>query len=154
MLVRVWWLQLFCVQCSSTCGEGVQFRNVSCPLEGLCDKLQKPEDRRRCDAGPCLHWIADSWGQVRYHCTLCPFQRRVRFAFSVGECVTVRIIYTGLHYGDATIDAYLTTPKWPKSEIMSTQRAILSLLHRETPNNITLSPFCMYETWMNEWKII
>jgi len=58
---------LFIVQCSTTCGEGVQLRNVSCPHEGLCDDERKPPDRRLCDAGPCLQWVADSWSQVRCH---------------------------------------------------------------------------------------
>ena len=55
------------VQCSSTCGDGIQLRSVLCPADGRCDELDKPSDRRPCDAGPCLHWVADSWGQVRRH---------------------------------------------------------------------------------------
>ena len=62
---------LFVVQCSATCGEGVQPRNVSCPYEGLCDSDQKPLDRRLCDAGPCLQWIVDSWSQVRRNRNTC-----------------------------------------------------------------------------------
>lgn len=56
---------LFVVQCSATCGEGVELRNVTCPHEGLCNEDEKPLDKRLCDAGPCLQWVTDSWGQVR-----------------------------------------------------------------------------------------
>jgi len=54
------------VQCSVTCGDGVQSRDVSCAHEGLCDEEQRPVDRRLCDTGPCWHWVTGPWGEVSY----------------------------------------------------------------------------------------
>lgn len=54
-------------QCSVTCGEGVQLRLVTCRPEAVCDVDEKPVDKRLCDAGPCLQWVIDSWGPVRYY---------------------------------------------------------------------------------------
>ena len=83
---------LFVVQCSATCGEGVQLRNVTCPHEGLCDEDEKPLDKRLCDAGPCLQWVTDSWGQVCVYHSHCRLSVRpsVRLSVCLWRCTLWR----------------------------------------------------------------
>jgi len=56
------------LQCSATCGEGWQRRQVICQDErgnsDLCSEKQKPEDRQTCDAGACPTWVKGEWSQV------------------------------------------------------------------------------------------
>ena len=59
-------------QCSSSCGEGWQRRQVLCHDESgpsdTCDGEQKPVERQSCDAGPCPAWKYGEWTQVLTAC--------------------------------------------------------------------------------------
>ena len=58
-------------QCSSSCSEGWQRRQVLCHDEEgpsvNCDGEQKPVERQSCDAGPCPDWKYGEWTQVGLH---------------------------------------------------------------------------------------
>jgi len=88
-------VHLFVIQCLATCGEGVQYRNVSCSREGFCDEQLKPLDRRLCDAGPCLEWVTDSWGQVHslIFCSAASALSRCRYLVSFLERKRPAIIH-------------------------------------------------------------
>jgi hypothetical protein len=48
---------VFCLQCSATCGVGVQTRLVRCIVEGVssssCSETDRPVAQQRCNAEPC-----------------------------------------------------------------------------------------------------
>lgn len=61
------------VQCSASCGVGVQNRDVYCRLKGsgrvrddACDARQRPAEARPCQRADCTHytWVAGDWEEV------------------------------------------------------------------------------------------
>jgi hypothetical protein len=55
----------FALQCSATCGSGVQKRDVYCPQVHQCDLVEKPLTHRPCKEASCIVWVAGSWSEVR-----------------------------------------------------------------------------------------
>jgi len=57
----------FVLQCTVTCGSGIQTRFVECPESDRCDPDEKPDDEMTCDTGECrdLVWVEGSWSEVR-----------------------------------------------------------------------------------------
>ena len=53
------------LQCSVTCGDGLQTRTVKCS-EGLdkCDPKTKPDISANCNTGSCPQWSVGLWSQV------------------------------------------------------------------------------------------
>jgi hypothetical protein len=54
--------------CSTSCGEGTQHREVSCPLPEHCDPNEKPEETKSCSATLCTKWIVGPWSQCSKTC--------------------------------------------------------------------------------------
>lgn len=66
-------MRLSVFQCSVTCGEGVQQRDVYCRLRGsgrvneeTCNHLTRPPSKRLCDLVACeqYQWLTDEWQDV------------------------------------------------------------------------------------------
>uniref|UniRef100_H3B3P8 ADAM metallopeptidase with thrombospondin type 1 motif 20 n=1 Tax=Latimeria chalumnae TaxID=7897 RepID=H3B3P8_LATCH len=64
-------------ECSVTCGEGIQRREVFCRLKGvgpvneaMCDPLAQPIGTQGCQLSDCLHyeWLVDEWQECSAAC--------------------------------------------------------------------------------------
>lgn len=63
--IRSWFLSIYRLQCSVTCGQGSQVRRVYCARSRLfCDKALRPFGHRTCTMVPCAKWQVGSWGEV------------------------------------------------------------------------------------------
>ncbi|CAB4017112.1 A disintegrin and metallo ase with thrombospondin motifs 17-like, partial [Paramuricea clavata] len=60
---RVKWITNPWSKCYSICGKGYRFRNVHCPLRGLCDPNSKPASRKLCYGESCFSWNSGEWGR-------------------------------------------------------------------------------------------
>ncbi|XP_062848683.1 thrombospondin type-1 domain-containing protein 4 [Trichomycterus rosablanca] len=71
--VSNWYFSDWINTCSSSCGPGVQKREVVCVssgVDGECVK-EKPAEMKACNAGPCTPdtlWFTGPWGQCNSHC--------------------------------------------------------------------------------------
>ncbi|XP_065171313.1 papilin-like isoform X3 [Atheta coriaria] len=92
----VWTYDQF-TPCTSSCGGGVQYRNVSCagrvtlePADpSLCDPSNRPSDSQRCGDQPCdANWIAKPWGKCSAPCGVGGNQTR--------QVVCERVIASGV----------------------------------------------------------
>ncbi|XP_043530208.1 thrombospondin type-1 domain-containing protein 4 [Chiloscyllium plagiosum] len=74
---KSWFHTDWSVRCSAECGPGIQTRSVVClmnhisslPLEGC--GVEKPEDVRSCNVGPCnedVRWFTGPWSQCSAEC--------------------------------------------------------------------------------------
>ena len=64
----------FTIQCKPRCGPGHKTRDVTCMSsdrrinydDDVCDALQRPSTRMRCNNGPCptARWMVSQWSQV------------------------------------------------------------------------------------------
>ncbi|XP_048398911.2 thrombospondin type-1 domain-containing protein 4 isoform X2 [Stegostoma tigrinum] len=74
---KSWFHTDWSVRCSAECGPGIQTRSVVClmnhisslPLEGC--GVEKPEDVRPCNVGPCnedVRWFTGPWSQCSAEC--------------------------------------------------------------------------------------
>ncbi|XP_031341557.1 papilin isoform X1 [Photinus pyralis] len=85
--------------CTTSCGGGVQYRNISCagrkslqPVEdSLCDISNEPESIQECAQQPCEpRWITEPWGRCSASCGSMGFQnRRVYCEQTIREGYTV-----------------------------------------------------------------
>ncbi|XP_078067527.1 thrombospondin type-1 domain-containing protein 4-like, partial [Mustelus asterias] len=75
---KSWFHTDWSVRCSAECGPGIQTRSVVClmnhisslPLEGC--GVEKPEDVRPCNFGPCnedVRWFTGPWSQCSVECS-------------------------------------------------------------------------------------
>ncbi|GFO21304.1 A disintegrin and metalloproteinase with thrombospondin motifs [Plakobranchus ocellatus] len=56
-------------QCSATCGQGIQTREVLCPTHGHCNAAVKPEITKECDSLPtCTAWVHGDWSKCTKTC--------------------------------------------------------------------------------------
>ncbi|XP_076854874.1 A disintegrin and metalloproteinase with thrombospondin motifs 12-like isoform X2 [Brachyhypopomus gauderio] len=57
-------------QCSTTCGLGAVWRQISCSseLEADCSTTTKPEPARHCNLRPCATWHASNWSKCLEGC--------------------------------------------------------------------------------------
>uniref|UniRef100_A0AAR2L535 Ig-like domain-containing protein n=1 Tax=Pygocentrus nattereri TaxID=42514 RepID=A0AAR2L535_PYGNA len=73
------WVSTVWSKCSSSCGRGVQQRQVSCQrLEASgsmrvlpnsdCEGTPRPEDSEECVSDACAEWVTGSWGQCSGRC--------------------------------------------------------------------------------------
>ncbi|GFR96321.1 A disintegrin and metalloproteinase with thrombospondin motifs 7 [Elysia marginata] len=52
-------------ECSTSCGYGVQTRDVVCPDQDSCDASLRPDTTREClDQPPCTTWVHGDWSKV------------------------------------------------------------------------------------------
>ncbi|KAF6202478.1 hypothetical protein GE061_004879 [Apolygus lucorum] len=56
-------------ECSVTCGEGYQYRSVTCRL-GYCFYMDKPPKTQTCSRGPCHSgkWVFGNWSECNVTC--------------------------------------------------------------------------------------
>jgi len=57
------------LQCSRTCGDGVQLRRVACQdghgtSSAECNVDDRPADNQACHMGPCPRWNHGDWSSV------------------------------------------------------------------------------------------
>ncbi|RUS91791.1 hypothetical protein EGW08_000362 [Elysia chlorotica] len=65
--------------CSSTCGYGVETRNVMCPKQDMCDAGERPETKREClDQPPCTAWVYGEWSKCSKTCGIGRQERLVQ----------------------------------------------------------------------------
>jgi len=71
-----------CLQCSQTCGFGVQQRRVICTEvtsnraveDKSCSSNDRPETQRECSLSPCpAMWITSDWTRVSMHSSPCRY---------------------------------------------------------------------------------
>uniref|UniRef100_A0A8D2ISN2 ADAM metallopeptidase with thrombospondin type 1 motif 20 n=1 Tax=Varanus komodoensis TaxID=61221 RepID=A0A8D2ISN2_VARKO len=74
-------------ECSVTCGEGAQHRNVYCRQKGsgrvnevMCHDLPQPPSQRPCWLAACAHyqWLADEWQECSSSCRKKETYRKVK----------------------------------------------------------------------------
>ncbi len=58
------WQTVQWMECSATCGQGMQGRDVTCPESGQCDLDNKPTEKRTCLQPACNMWVAGIWEKV------------------------------------------------------------------------------------------
>ncbi len=52
------------MECSTTCGQGMSGRDVTCSEEDQCDPHTKPKEKRSCSMSACNMWVAGIWDKV------------------------------------------------------------------------------------------
>ncbi|XP_067377923.1 A disintegrin and metalloproteinase with thrombospondin motifs 12 isoform X2 [Channa argus] len=64
--------------CSSSCGEAIRERVVSCPKPHRCNTAQRPNSTEPCHLKPCAHWKTEDWEQCSVSCGGGQQQREVK----------------------------------------------------------------------------